>query len=75
VLDGVEPGDAFLACAPQRIHTTVITGGEIHGYWANGCLTITVMSVEPGAGGQLVIELRGAGGGPLCADVFERLPP
>lgn len=74
VLPGAQPGDVYRACGPERIQTTVTTGGEIAGYWERPCLTITVETVEPGAD-ELVVDLRGAGGRSLCADTFERVMP
>lgn len=67
-----QPGDVYLACADERAQTTVTTGGEVRGFWEDGCLTITVVSVELGAN-EIVVQLRGAGGKPMCADAFERL--
>ena len=72
VLEGAMPGDRFEACGPEKIQTTVTTGGTIYATWARPCLTIEVTSVEPGAT-ALVIDLRGAGGRSICADTFERV--
>jgi hypothetical protein len=71
VIRDTEPGDRFIACADAKIQAFTASGGELRGAWDGGCVALTVLSIEPGA--ELVVQLRGPDGAPLCADAFERL--